>query len=130
MDSKKEDLLKGLEFWDDGNASPSSPPLAFVKLPVMTSPIAIDILKLFDVLYGNTDQDICTWATEYQLLTRMLIHHGYLLFNPRHLDLTEVFELVYGKLCMDENKNAFKTAQTLSAKEIWHLYMAPKSEGK
>ena len=49
--------------------------------------VLVNLLKLFDELYGNTDQDLNEWAAEFQVLTRMLIHHNALLLNPVYLEV-------------------------------------------
>ena len=88
--------------------------------------MTVDILKFVDEMYGNTDQDVSTWAVEYQLLTRMLIHHGYLLINPKHLKLSEVMWNICSKLYTPENKGIFRAAQALSEEELWLAYKATK----
>lgn len=71
-------------------------PLAFVALydAMPNFSLTVLLLREFDQWYGDTDQDVKTWAVEYQLLARMLLNHGALILNPRYLALDEVLPAV------------------------------------
>jgi len=64
-------------------------PLVFVCLPHLTNRDTIEILRLWDEAYGDTDQETPDWALEFQILTRMLVHEKCLLVNPVHLDASD-----------------------------------------
>lgn len=65
-------------------------PLICVKLPELTPKQVVDIIAWWDVQYGNTEQCVPEWATEFQLFVRNLVHDGALLVNPRQLAIDEV----------------------------------------
>ena len=62
---------------------------AFLPINIEASVSIIKLLKMFDELYGNTAQNLSDWAAEFQLITRMLIHHNAILVNPIHLEIDE-----------------------------------------
>ena len=64
-------------------------PYVFLPINIEINQSIIKLLKMFDELYGNTNQDLYEWAVEFQLITRMLIHHKALLVNPIHLEVDE-----------------------------------------
>ncbi len=59
----------------------------FMPICIEAKQVLVNLLKLFDELYGNTDQELNEWAAEFQVLTRMLIHHNALLLNPVYLEV-------------------------------------------
>lgn len=77
-------------------------PLVFTSLPGLTEVQAINLLVQFDEWYGNTDQDTNVWALEYQVFTRMLVHNGALILNPRYLALEEVRGELLGLLNLEQ----------------------------
>ena len=63
-------------------------PLAF--LPIRLSDRqTLALVREFDTWYANTGQDLRDWAAEFQLTVRMLLC-GYMVANPRYLELDEV----------------------------------------
>lgn len=120
---KKE--LPDLRFWVSPDCDDVL--LAFVKLPALNEKIVCGLLTLYDELYGSTNQDLSDWASEYQLLTRMLLHHGYLLINPKFLDLTECSAQIIKALGFPENEAAFRAVFTLTPEDVREIFTG-KSE--
>ena len=63
-------------------------PLAFVPLG-LSDRQTLALIRGFDTWYANTGQDLRDWAAEFQLTVRMLLC-GYMVANPRYLELDEV----------------------------------------
>lgn len=81
-----------IDFWMFEKYADLVHPLAFVWLPDLheNPNQALELLKWFENMYGNTNQNTSIWALEFELLARMLLHDHSLLVNPIHLDLSEV----------------------------------------
>lgn len=93
-----KNILSKLSFWRYDEYEEINYPLAFVPLPVLMPTDIVNVLCWFDVMYGNTDQNTSTWALEFQLLTRMLVHDKALLINPKHLAMEDVEKELYDVL--------------------------------
>lgn len=81
-----------IDFWMFEEYADLVHPLAFVRLSNLheNPNQVLELLRWFEDMYGNTNQNTSVWALEFELLARMLIHDSSLLFNPIHLDLSEV----------------------------------------
>ena len=90
-------------------------PLAFVALydASFNFSLTVLLLKQFDQWYGDTDQDVKTWAVEYQLLARMLLNHGALILNPHYLALDEVLPAVLDALPPHQKELYLMSRRTL-----------------
>lgn len=79
----------------------TSEPLFFPRLSsgvVVSNDFVVSVLKKLDELYGNTDQDLINWASEYQLWSRMLFASTSgemsLLLNPQSIEREAVYDMV------------------------------------
>lgn len=63
-------------------------PLAFLPIG-LSDRQTLALVREFDTWYANTGQDLRDWAAEFQLTVRMLLC-GYMVANPRYLELDEV----------------------------------------
>lgn len=122
-DAESPDPRKDLLFW--ANYEYEDAPLAFVKLDtVLPSDSMVKILRLFDRWYGNTDQDAPVWATEYQLLARMLLTSNAMLINPKYLDMSDLdqdYETMLFALG-DRNAKKYEAALAITAEELAGIY--------
>lgn len=71
--------------WD--NYGYQSRPLFFLTIPNLSDKQILNLLRWFEVAYGNTEQETPVWALEFEVLTRNLIHSRALVLNPRYLDI-------------------------------------------
>lgn len=63
----------------------------FVRLPsTMQDYQLLAIVKTLNQWYNDTDQDISEWASEFELIFRMLAVENALVLNPKYLALDEV----------------------------------------
>lgn len=83
-----KDIENPTSFWMEGSYKEENYPLLFVQMPHLNCEDIVNLLRLFDELYGNTDQDTAVWALEYQLLARNLVTNQMLLVNPKYLDIS------------------------------------------
>ena len=79
----------------------TSEPLFFPRLSsgvVVSNDFIVSVLKKLDELYGNTDQDLIDWASEYQLWSRMLFARTSgemsLLLNHQFIKREAVYDMV------------------------------------
>lgn len=126
---KYRELLNALTFW--ANYEYEDSPLAFLKMDtVLPSDSKVTILRLFDRWYGDTDQDTPVWATEYQLLARMLLTDNALLVNPRYLDMDDLnqdYETVLFALG-DRNAEKYTKARALTESELNRIYQEAEAK--
>ena len=119
----------------------ASTPLCFIKLGneknKLPNQIIVDLLYLFDMWYGNTEQETTKWALEYQLLARMLISDGALLVNPKYLVLDfENGARVPNELADILNRvspmalNEYDKARALTQEEINQMYIEQADNGE
>lgn len=115
--NKKDDLFVNAAFWMNYEYEDENYPLFFVELPNLSNTRTINLLRLFDELYGDTDQETTDWALEYQLLSRFLITGKQLLVNPKYLDISDpdVFRKILDTI---SNKRIYKAARSVSQEQI------------
>lgn len=76
-------------------------PLYFIFLPSLTAEQRFQLIKLFEGWYGDTDQDVSIWATEFELIVRMLCYETCaLVINPMFLEMDKkmyekIIDIVY-----------------------------------
>lgn len=114
-----------LIFW--ANYEYEDRPLCFVRLEdKLPADAIVRILSLFDLWYGNTDQETTDWALEFQLLARMLLSDDALLVNFKYLELPDE--------CLDELTdilsdvdselgNQYRRAFAMTQEQIDSLYL-------
>lgn len=95
-------------------------PLICVRIPELECDQATELIKWFDVQYGNTNQDVSEWAVEFQILIRNLTHDGFLLVNPRRLQVDEVADQLEDILT-DKQLSIYEQARRLSREELVRL---------
>lgn len=104
-------------------------PLYFISIGDIGSDNILKLISQFDTWYGDTDQEITTWATEFQKLALMLINHQMLLVNPRYLLITDIlYELnemlaEMGAPTFAPGKTVYTAATQKTPEEIWNLYI-------
>lgn len=80
-------------------------PLFFIPLPSLTVEQHFQLIKLFEGWYGDTDQDVSTWAVEFELIVRMLCYETCaLVINPMYLEMNDdmyqtIIDIVYQGFC-------------------------------
>lgn len=106
-------------FWMNYEYEEKNYPLFFVELPNLSNRHIVCLLKVFDELYGDTNQETTEWALEYQLLARLLITQGQLLVNPLHLDLSDedAIQAVLDEMAATD-RDIYLSARTISQEEI------------
>ena len=103
-------------------------PLLFVRLPCLTSLDIVEILRLLDMAYGNTNQETPDWALEFQILTRMLVQQKCLLANPVYLDISdEVFRQELLQALPDMDREDYASALDLSQNCIDAMFKDSKT---
>lgn len=117
----EEKLPAYCAFWMHYEYEDERYPLFFIELPNLCDRHIVQLLKVFDELYGDTDQDTTEWALEYQLLTRLLITEKMLLVNPKHLDLSDE-DVIQAVLAASTDTAIYLSARTISHKDILMLY--------
>lgn len=65
-------------------------PIYFLRQE-MTKKQKFLLIGRFDEWYGNTSQETTEWALEFQVVVRMLLS-GYLVVNPKYLEMEDVLE--------------------------------------
>ncbi len=114
---------KRYHFWCLYEYGQKNYPLLFVHLPHLNNRDIVELLRVLDVNYGNTEQETTDWALEYQVLTRMLIHEKALLVNPLHLDLSEedaMAELL--ETLPEDDRDIYIAARQLGQEEILEMF--------
>ncbi len=94
-------------------------PLAFVPLG-LSDRQTLALIREFDTWYANTGQDLRDWAAEFQLIVRMLLC-GYMVANPRYLELDEVIGPAWETIRGDREsmgKEADKTMESGKEKKL------------
>lgn len=106
-------------FWKNEKYEEMDYPLAFVELHNLRNKEIVEILSMFDTLYGDTDQDTEEWALEFQVLTRLLVKHHAILINPKYLALNEAveeFQRILGKEKFERFQNGVNMSMDLIRK--------------
>ena len=116
---KKEEDTAIRHFW---NHYGIPHPLMFVELPDLDDENILELLRLFDSWYGDTEQETTEWALEFQLLTRMLISSRALLTNPSFLAIDNEMFYTIGEHLSDEDYQTYKKEFTRDEKEVRKLY--------
>lgn len=65
-------------------------PLYFMRIKLSTEE-RMQLLRQFDVWYGNTEQETEQYALEYAVIARMLLDNAIIL-NPKYLALDEILD--------------------------------------
>lgn len=123
--NEPEDKSTGREyhFWRLYEYEDKNYPLLFVRLPHLSNLDTVQVLRVMDMAYGDTDQETTDWALEYQVLTRMLIHEKSLLVNPLYLDLSEedtMAELL--EALPEDDRDTYVAARRLGQEKILEMF--------
>lgn len=121
MIDEKHELSANCTFWMDYEYEDEGYPLFFIELPNLCDRHIVQLLKVFDGFYGDTDQETTEWALEYQLLTRLLITEKMLLVNPKYLDLSDE-NVIHAVLDAGTDEHIYLSARALSQGDILKAY--------
>lgn len=97
-------------------------PLLFIELPHLNNRDIVCLLRLFDELYGDTNQETTAWALEYQLLTRMLVTEKQLLVNPTHLDLSDTEGIDVLNAIPVEDRSRYLSARGITLEQVQRMH--------
>ena len=110
-------------FWRLYQYEEENYPLFFVHLPNLRNRDIVEVLRVLDMAYGDTNQETTDWALEFQVLTRMLVREKSLLVNPLYLDLSQdptMAELL--EALPSEDRHTYRVARQMSQEEILRMH--------
>lgn len=111
-------------FWMYYEYEDENYPLLFVELPHLNNRDIVCLLRLFDKLYGDTNQETTEWTLEYQLLTRMLVTEKQLLVNPKYLDLSDTEGIDVLNAIPVEDRSRYLSARNITPEQVQRMHGA------